>query len=75
MRLAPKNVSLLRPLVFGYTDTQEDLVRNAEALFDLIKSKKLDILVSQDFPLSEVAAAHTALESRKTTGKLIIDID
>jgi len=41
-------------------------------LFDVVSTGKVRIEVNQRFPLSEAAAAHEALESRRTTGSTIL---
>jgi NADPH2:quinone reductase len=38
----------------------------------MVESGKLRIDIRQRFPLAEAAAAHTALEARRTTGSTIL---
>ncbi|KAF4974696.1 hypothetical protein FZEAL_8433 [Fusarium zealandicum] len=75
LRLTPKNVRLMRPAVTGYTAERSDLEKYTNELFDMIKSKKLEIAIHDVYPLKEVARAHQDIESRKTTGKLLIKCD
>jgi NADPH2:quinone reductase len=63
---------LTRPTMFDYVATRAELQRAAHELFDLIAKSLLTIRVGQTFPLSEAAAAHRALESRKTTGSTVL---
>lgn len=42
-------------------------------LFELIGTGQLEVPVTQRFPLAAAAAAHRALESRATTGKLVLE--
>jgi NADPH2:quinone reductase len=44
----------------------------AEDLFGVVASGAVAIRVNQTFPLSAAAAAHTALESRQTTGSTVL---
>ncbi|KAF5016978.1 hypothetical protein F66182_11171 [Fusarium sp. NRRL 66182] len=74
-RLTPKNVRLMRPVVNGYLAERADLEKYTSELFDLVKSKKLHVTIHDVYPLKEVARAHQDIESRKTTGKLLIKID
>ena len=37
-----------------------------------VAAKRLDVRIDRAFPLAEAAAAHQALESRQTTGKLLL---
>ena len=39
-----------------------------------ILSKKLNLLTEHFYPLADAAQAHRDLESRKTTGKLVLTI-
>ena len=74
-RLTPKNVRLMRPVVNGYVSQRADLEKYTSELFDLIKSKKLELTIHNVYPLKDVAKAHEDIESRKTIGKLLIKID
>ncbi|KAK0386073.1 hypothetical protein NLU13_5910 [Sarocladium strictum] len=74
LKLASKNVRLMRPVVNGFVAKREDLERNANQLFDLVKSGKLNVKVHEVYPLKDAARAHTDIESRKTTGKLLLKL-
>lgn len=74
LKLGPKNVRLMRPIVNGFVKKRADLERNVKELFDLILEKKLKINVHEAYPLSDAARAHTDLEGRKTTGKLVLKL-
>jgi NADPH2:quinone reductase len=63
---------LTRPTIFGYIAKREDLERGAAELFEVVRSGKVKVEVSRTFPLAEAAEAHRALESRKTTGSLVL---
>jgi len=63
---------LTRPTLFDYIGTREELVARANAIFSLIGSGDLDILVGATYPLENAAQAHVDLEARNTTGKLIL---
>lgn len=72
LRLGAKNIKLLRPVLFSYLVTREELETYAEELFSLIQSGKLTVNVHKVYPLKDVAQAHSDLEGRKTTGKLLL---
>lgn len=74
LRLGAKNVKVMRPVLFGYIVTPEEWERWTTELFDLIKTDKVKIKVHEVYPLKEVARAHTDLEGRKTTGKLLLKV-
>ena len=46
----------------------------ADDLFAMVASGKISIPIDQTFALADVAAAHRALESRKTTGCTILTL-
>jgi NADPH2:quinone reductase len=63
---------LTRPTLFDYTATREELLAGAEALFQVLRSGQVRVEARQRFPLKEAAAAHRALEARKTTGSTVL---
>ena len=63
---------LTRPTLGTYTAARADLVKSAQELFSVVKSKKVKITVNQTYPLREAAQAHRDLESRKTTGQTVL---
>jgi NADPH2:quinone reductase len=48
--------------------------RYTKELFDMIMAGKLDVKVHDVYQLKDVARAHADLESRMTTGKLILKV-
>jgi len=63
---------LTRPTLFAYTASREDLVTSATSLFDAVGSGQVKIEVSRTYPLADAQQAHRDLESRKTTGSLLL---
>ncbi|RFU77330.1 nadph2:quinone reductase [Trichoderma arundinaceum] len=74
LQLGAKNVKLMRPVVNGYVSTRPDLERYTSELFDLVISKKVEVKIHNIYPLKDAAQAHIDLESRKTTGKLLLKL-
>jgi len=74
LRLGPKNIKLLRPVMFNYLVTPEELETYTTELFGLISSGKVKVKVHAEYPLKDVARAHADLEARKTTGKLVLKL-
>lgn len=64
-----------RPSLGAHVDTLEKMQAAAGELFQMITSKKIKVQIDQRFPLEEVADAHIALASRKTTGATILTLD
>ncbi len=69
---AKGSLFLTRPNLATYTAKREDLLRSAGDLFEVVQSGAVRIAVNQTFPLSDAAAAHEALEARRTTGSTLL---
>ena len=63
---------LTRPTLVNYIATREDLEMRANDLFKWIASGKLEVHIDRRLPLAKAADAHSALEGRKTTGKVLL---
>ena len=61
-----------RPSLAHFVATREELERRAGAVLAAVADGSLRVRVGGRFPLAEVANAHRALESRATTGKLLL---
>jgi len=73
--LAPGSYRLTRPTLFHYADRREWLEAATAELFSLIANGTIKLAINQRFALEDVAAAHTALETRQTQGCTILTID
>jgi NADPH2:quinone reductase len=69
---AKGSLFLTRPSLATYTASHGDLLACAQDLFDVVISGAVKIRVNQTFPLADAAAAHAALEGRKTTGSTVL---
>jgi NADPH:quinone reductase len=63
---------LTRPALADYVRTREDLLWRAGEVLDRIKGEKLRLTIDRALPLAEAAEAHRLLESRATSGKLLL---
>ncbi|MBZ9863898.1 quinone oxidoreductase [Mesorhizobium sp. CA15] len=79
--IPPFSISLLaqkgslyatRPTLFVYNARREDLVKSAEALFNVVKSGAVEIKINQRYALKDAAKAQADLEARKTTGTTVL---
>lgn len=61
-----------RPTLMTYTAKREDLLANANDLFDVVAKGAVKIKVNQTYPLKDVVQAHRDLEARKTTGSTVL---
>jgi NADPH2:quinone reductase len=69
---AKGSLYLTRPTLATYTAKRADLEQTAADLFDVVQTGAVKIEVNQTFALKDAAAAHVALESRKTTGSTVL---
>ncbi|ODT05553.1 MAG: quinone oxidoreductase [Mesorhizobium sp. SCN 65-20] len=79
--IPPFSISLLaqkgslyatRPTIFAYNARREDLVRSADALFDVVLKGAVEIRINQRYALRDAARAHADLEGRSTTGATVL---
>lgn len=61
-----------RPSFAAYTNAREELLESAKALFAVLTHGMVKIRVSERFALQDAAEAHRRLESRQTTGSLVL---
>lgn len=71
---AKGSLFLTRPGLNQYIATREELLTRSRALFDWLVDGSLRVHVDRTYPLAEVAAAHRALEARRTAGKVIFEV-
>jgi NADPH2:quinone reductase len=73
LTLAAKgSLFLTRPTLGHYIATREDLLANANDLFDAVLSGAVKVHVNQTYALKDVADAHIALAERRTTGATVL---
>jgi NADPH:quinone reductase len=63
---------LTRPTLFDFVRERTALDEAAAALFEVVERGLVRIEIHQRFPLIEAAAAHHALEQRRTTGSTVL---
>lgn len=63
---------LTRPTLGNYIATPEDFAWRTGELLAAVSSGTLTITVGARYPLADAAAAHAALQSRATTGKVLL---
>jgi len=61
-----------RPTLFNHIASRTDLLQRAEELFSVVLAGTVAIRVGSTYPLSQAADAHRALESRQTTGSIVL---
>ncbi|MGQ0479880.1 MAG: quinone oxidoreductase family protein [Pseudonocardia sp.] len=63
---------LTRPTLFHYVATRPELEWHAGAVFTAIAEGDLNVRIGHRYPLADAARAHEELQSRRTSGKLIL---
>jgi NADPH2:quinone reductase len=66
------SVFVTRPTLADYAATPDEMRASAARLFEMIGSGAVPVKIGARFPLREAAEAHRALESRKTTGSVVL---
>jgi NADPH:quinone reductase len=63
---------LARPTLAGHIAKPDELAKRAGDVFRWIAEGKLKLRIEQEYSLSDAPQAHRALESRRTSGKLLL---
>jgi NADPH2:quinone reductase len=69
---AAGSMFLTRPKLFDYVATREELTAKAAAVLAAVADGTLDVRISGRYPLADAHRAHEDLQSRRTTGKLLL---
>ena len=72
-RLFEKSAKVSGFTLYAVAPEPEIMRRGIEESFRLIEQGKLKLLVGRAFPLAEAAQAHRFIESRQSTGKLVLN--
>ncbi|WP_300019596.1 quinone oxidoreductase [Pseudonocardia sp.] len=63
---------LTRPKLFDHVASPEELTARAAAVYGAVADGTLDVRIGHRYPLAEARTAHEDLQSRRTTGKLLL---
>jgi NADPH2:quinone reductase len=63
---------ITRPTLKDYVATRSDLMTRAADVLNGVAAGTLKLRLEHTYPLVDAAQAHRDLESRKTTGKLLL---
>ena len=61
-----------RPTLATYIASRQDLEQSANAVFQLVSEKALNVQINQRYKLAEVARAHDDLQHARTSGSSVI---
>jgi NADPH2:quinone reductase len=68
----PRSIKIGYAAFFDHVHTPELLRRHAARLFDWIARGELKVTIGGTYPLASAAQAHADIESRRTSGKLLL---
>lgn len=74
LSLAKKGLYITRPTIMLYKGTRQELLLSSIEVFAMLMEKRLKVNISAKFPLEKADQAHAAVESRKTTGSVILTL-
>ncbi len=74
LSLAAKNLFITRPTLMVYNADKQALVLSAIEIFTMLENRVLKPSIYKKYPLAQAAQAHADMESRKTTGSLILTL-
>ena len=63
---------LTRPTLAHYVPTRDELVARATEVFRWVEDGAIDVRIDRTVPLDRAVDAHRALESRQTSGKVLL---
>lgn len=72
LELAKRSLFLTRPSLWDHVAKREELEERASELFRLLADGTLSAEATASWPLVEARAAHEALQSRATTGSILL---
>ncbi len=73
LKLSSKgSLFITRPTLAHYASTRNEILSRTGDLFAWLLDGSLHLRIDKTFPLADAAAAHRALESRSTSGKLLL---
>jgi len=71
-RLHSKSLTVTRPTLGTFIASREDLEMASDAVFGVLRDGTVKIDITATYPLSKTADAHRDIESRKTTGAMVL---
>ncbi len=74
MRLNAGSTYLTRPTLHHYVESREDLLRRSGDVFGWVADGTVEVRIGGRYPLEAAARAQQDLESRSTTGKLLLTV-
>jgi len=71
--LHKKSLTVTRPTLATYIASREDLEKASDTVFGVLRDGTVKVDISRRYALADTARAHADLESRNTTGAMILE--
>jgi len=71
--LHAKSLTVTRPTLATYIASREDLEKASDTVFGVLRDGTVKVDISRRYALADTAQAHADLESRNTTGAMILE--
>lgn len=68
----PRSILLSYPVLHDHVPTREDLVARTGEIFEMVLAGQLEPRIGRRYALKDAARAHADIESRRTSGKLLL---
>ncbi|ALG08935.1 quinone oxidoreductase family protein [Kibdelosporangium phytohabitans] len=72
LRDLPNSIKVGYPVFHDHIPTRQALLRHTADLFDMVRDGRLTTGIGGRYPLADAEQAHRDIESRTTTGKLVL---
>jgi NADPH2:quinone reductase len=69
---AKGSLFITRPSLAHYTLAREELLQRSGDVLSWIRAGQLKLRIDQTFPLKDAGEAHSRIEGRQSTGKLLL---
>lgn len=74
MKISAGSIFLTRPTLADYVAERSELLGRANEVFEAFRRGHMQVAIGGRYSLADAASAHRELESRRTTGKLILQV-
>ena len=68
------SISFIRPHLAHYLRTAKELRSRAEAVYSAMSQGKIKLRIDREYPLADAVRAHSLIEARGTSGKVLLRI-
>lgn len=74
MKISAGSIFLTRPTLADYVAERSELLWRANQVFEAFRRGDMQVAIGGRYPLNDAASAHQDLETRQSTGKLILQV-